>query len=170
MKTDNHALKQAEAQMESVRDLVAALDVDYERLEELQKERAELTRVPMLRALRAWEAENAEELETLEAAADGCSDREDAEQRIHEDALSVDVRSDWHAPGDEEGSAPSEFRILLCTGGPAVQIRGELNHYGEPARAWLEYQDWFTPWTKRINQPGDQEALLAYAGCFYFGQ
>lgn len=197
MNTENNALTQAHAQMESVRDLVAALEVDYDRLEELHEERAAL--VDELEAaaecvryhhddeldengpeiehaeyrrcrddLATWDEEHADELEELEAAADGCSDREDAEQRIHEDALSVEVRSDWHTPGED--GTPDQFRILLCTGGPAVQIRGELDQHGEPCRAWLEYQDWGTPWTERINQPGDQEALLAYAGCFYFGQ
>lgn len=168
MNTENNALTQAHAQMDSIRQMVAALNVDYDRLAELREEKAELTRAPMLRALRAWEAENAAELAELEAAADGCSDREDAEQHIHEDALSVEVRSDWHAPGED--GTPDQFRILLCTGGPAVQICGELDQYGEPCRAWLEYQDWGTPWTERVNHDGDQDALIAYASRFYFGQ
>lgn len=197
--TDNHAQEQADAQMESVRAMVAALDLDYDRLEELREERAAL--VDELDAaaecvryhhadeldengpeieheeyrrcrdeLATWDEENAEELEELEAAAGDCTDRDDAERRILEDALSVEVRSGWHAPGDEEGSAPSEFRILLCTGGPTVQIRGELDQYGEPCRAWLEYQDWFTPWKERVNREGDQEALIEHANRFYFGE
>lgn len=245
MKNDNRAFEQADAQMESIRAMVAALDVDYDHLAELQEaynaqrsisagtmrqadlvpvflaELAEHDRkaadaflaeigddpfnddghafwstadaVDILESLfdaldrvapagcyfgahpgdgshyGYWMAEDvADELAELEAAADGCTDRDEARQRIHEDALSVDVRNDWHAPGDEE--APSEFRVLLCTGGPAVQIRGELDQYGAPARAWIEYQDWFTPWVERVNREGDHEALLTYAGCFYFGQ
>lgn len=112
--------------------------------------------------------EDADELAELEAAAGDCESYDDAEQRIHEDALSVEVRSDWHNPCDDS-ECPSEFRILLCTGGPAVQIRGELGDHGQPERAWLEYQDWGTPWTERVNQPGDMLALLTYAGAFYFG-
>jgi hypothetical protein len=40
-----------------------------------------------------------------------------------------------------------EYRILLCTGGPAVQITGNLSSYNEPAAATLQHQDWFLPWT-----------------------
>lgn len=197
MNTENNALNQAHAQMGSIRDMVAALDLGYDRLEELRDERAALAEE--LEAadgcvryhhddeldengpeaehaeyrrcrdeLAEWDEENAEELAELEAAAGDCSDRDDADERIQNDALSVEVRSDWHYPGD--GSEPTEFQILLCTGGPAVRIMGELNHYGEPVRAWLEYQDWGTPWTERVNQDGDHDALLIYASCFYFGE
>ena len=82
-------------------------------------------------------------LAAFEAAAGDCADEEEARQRIQEDPFSVEVRSDWTTPG--EPLEPSEFTILLCTGGPAVRIVGELN-LGEPCRAWLEYQDWGTPW------------------------
>lgn len=197
MTTENNAHNQAHAQMDSICDMVAALEVDYDRLEELREERATLADELEAAAecvryhhndeldgagttaehaeyhrcrdeLAAWDEENAEELAELEAAAGDCESREDAEQRIQYDALSVEVRSDWHMPcADGE---PDQFRILLCTGGPAVQIRGELDEYNEPYRAWLEYQDWGTPWTERVNQPGDQDALLTYARCFYFGE
>src|SRR5262245_33434984 len=76
---------------------------------------------------------------------------EDAEQRIHEDALSVEVRSDWYLPGSRNssspGDGPAEYRILLCTGGPAVQIIGRLNEHCEPETAVMQVQDWFQPWT-----------------------
>lgn len=104
--------------------------------------------------------EQAEQLEGLDI-----SSQEDAADRILEDPLSVDIRSDWESYGSE--LTPSEFRILLCTGGPAVQIRGELSS-GEPCRAWLEYQDWFTPWTQYFGT--DQDVLLTYCRQFYFGE
>lgn len=195
--TTNNAIEQAAAQMGGIIDMVAALELDYDRLHELREERAVLdgeleaaaecvlyhhdgeldengpnTEHAEYRRCRdelaAWCEEYAEELADLEAATRDCESREDAEQRIHEDALSVEIRSDWHTPGDD--SEPTDFQILLCTGGPAVRIMGELDRYGEPCRAWLEYQDWGTPWTERISQPGDQDALLTYARCFYFGQ
>lgn len=196
MNTENHALDQAHDQMHSIRDMVAALEVDFDRLEELREERAaladeleaaadcvryhhddeldengpEIEHAEYRRCrddLDAWDEENADDLEELEAAAGDCESQEDAEQRIREDALSVEVRSDWHTPGDD--SEPTEFQILLCTGGPAVRIMGELQQ-GEPVRAWLEYQDWGTPWTEHVNQDGDHDALLTYARCFYFGE
>jgi hypothetical protein len=108
-------------------------------------------------------------------------DHDAAEQAIHADALSVEVRSGWyelggvHLGGDNR---PVEYRILLCTGGPAVQIRGTLSEHGEPETARLQVQDWFTPWTlffpiiksAEHAHPDVEEILLAYARCFYFGE
>ena len=101
---------QAKAQYESICEMVAALECDYERLQ---------------------------------------------------------VRSGWRAPGDD-APEPEEFYILLCTGGPAVRIRGELDPRGEPTRAWIEYQDWFEPWKQYFDT--DQATLLVYCRCFYFGE
>ena len=96
---------------------------------------------------------------------------EAAERAIHEDALSVEVRSGWYMPGDQNADTkPAEYRILLSTGGPAVQIVGELNEHGEPESAVMQVQDWFIPWTDFVPQheePG--RVMLTYARCFYFG-
>lgn len=65
----------------------------------------------------------------------------------------------------------AEYRILLCTGGPAVRIIGELGKYAEPETARIEYQDWDTPWEEYvITNAKDQEALLTYCRQFYFGE
>ena len=162
---------------ESIVEMVDSLDCDYGRLEELRDERdgfefdedvntaADGPNYPNNKA--AWEGENpddAEELKELEDEAGECGDREDAEQRIQEDALSVRVfgeriDGEWQA---------DKFELLLTTGGPAVRIMGELDDNCEPDRAWLEVQDWGTPWTQYF--PADQDTLLAYARCFYFGE
>jgi hypothetical protein len=98
-------------------------------------------------------------------------DEDAARQTIQEDALSVEVRTDWHSVGDSEQSKPSEFKILLCTGGPAVQIIGELNEHLEPDRARIQHQDWGTPWTDIFGLDASQvEALLTYCQQFYFGE
>jgi hypothetical protein len=115
-----------------------------------------------------WDNNNKEELDELTAAVtlDGDEvDEERARQRIEEDALSVEVRSGWHAPGGGD-SEPAEFCILLTTGGPAVRIIGDLDR-GEPTRPRLEVQDWFKPWTGYTG--ADSDTLLAYCQCFYFG-
>lgn len=91
-------------------------------------------------------------------------DQDAAQERIQEDALSVEVRCDWHALS-EEGKA-SEYLILLCTGGPAVRITGSLGLYGDAETAQLQGQDWFTPWTEILTTAGDDEALLTYARQF----
>jgi hypothetical protein len=91
---------------------------------------------------------------------------EEAQTRIQEDALLIEVRSGWCALGDTLEAG--EFSILIATGGPAVWIRGELDDNREPSRAWLEVQDWGTPWTRYYDAL--QEVLLAYARCFCFGE
>lgn len=173
--TEDRAEDQAAAQYSSIVDMLAAVECDYERLQELRDEREEFIVERMNDSIcnRAcaeyeWTVErldDAVELAELEAAAGDCTNEEDARQRIDEDPLSVEVRSDWSAPG--EPLEAGEFRILLCTGGPAVQIRGELNR-GEPVWAWIEYQDWGTPWTQYSGASSD--TLCQYASHFFFGE
>jgi len=165
---------------ENLAEMVAALECDYDRLEELResmKDRydelpdAEAGFEPnsfehFLASMVAEGDDDAEELKELEEAAGDCSDRDDAEHRIYEDPLSVEVRSDWTEPGG--GMTPGEFQILLSTGGPATRIMGELDEHGEPYRAWLEVQDWYKPWTEYHVADG-METLLTYARCFTYG-
>ncbi len=93
---------------------------------------------------------------------------QDAQDAIQEDPLEVCVRTDWHTPGEQDNQ-PTEYYILLCTGGPACRIIGDLDR-GQPDTAKIEYQDWGTPWT-RYGDTTDEEdaALLTYAQQFYFG-
>jgi len=148
----------------SIVEMVAALGVDYDRLEEL---RAEFMANEDKLTIEQWNStDSGAEKAELEEAAGECTSREEAEQRIQEDCLSVEVRADWHAVGDTPDVANGQFVLLLSTGGPASRIRGELSN-GEPHRAWLEVQDWGTPWTQYFDI--EQNTLLAYARCFYFG-
>ena len=95
-------------------------------------------------------------------------DTEEAEQRIQEDPLSVQVRSDWESPSDNLKA--TEFNILLCTGGPAVRIIGDLDSYQYPETARLQYQDWFTQWEDYPLDQDEENALITYAQQFYFGE
>lgn len=96
---------------------------------------------------------------------------EDAEQTIHESVLSVEVRSGWYVPGARDADTkPDEYRILLSTGGPALQLVGRVSEYGEPETARLEYQDWGTPWTRYPTSGEDEDIMLTFARCFYFGE
>lgn len=161
---------------ECIAEMVAALECDYERLEELREAKADWEPTPIgmgdpEASNATWaeaEPEDAEELKELEAAAGDCKDRDDAERRIHEDPLSVEVRSGWTTPGED--MTAEDFCILLSTGGPATRIRGELGDDGEPHRAWLEVQDWYKPWTEYYAGSGAAEVLLTYAQCFTYGQ
>lgn len=181
-KTDNHAEEQAAAQYSSIVRMLTAVECDYDRLQELrddfnalegeERKAAELGRAEYPSDYTTNPGEDliyfydlGRELAELEAAAGDCTDEEDARQRIQEDPLSVEVRSDWASPGEK--LTAGEFQILLCTGGPAVRIMGELDR-GEPCRAWLEYQDWGTPWTQYFGASSD--TLCQYASHFFFGE
>ena len=94
-------------------------------------------------------------------------DEDEARQHIEEDPLSLEVRSDWQSPGEDLKA--SEYKILLCTGGPAVRMIGELSEHGEPESASIEYQDWFTYWEELVLTTEEKEACLTYAQQFFFG-
>jgi hypothetical protein len=82
--------------------------------------------------------------------------------------LSVEVRSGWEVVGS--GFEAQEYMILICTGGPAVRITGQLSEHNEPISAVLERQDWGTPWvfTAPIND-NETVILMDYANLFYYG-
>lgn len=94
---------------------------------------------------------------------------EDAERTIQEDPLSLQVRGDWHTPGEEPDGA-TEFELLLCTGGPAVRIVGDLDAHNQPERPRIQYQDWGTPWTEYFPTDEQREALQTYCEQFYYGE
>lgn len=156
IETVSHAAEQASAQYQTIVDLLAAVGMDWARYDELlEQDIADMS---------SDEWDERSTMEDIALAADVTSEDE-ARERIIENALEVTVRSDWTAPG--ETLTPSEFCVLLCTGGPAVRIVGDLDSYGEPCRAWIEYQDWGTPWTQWFD--ADQDVLVRYASFFYFG-
>lgn len=172
--TDNHGLDQAKAQAESIAAMVAAINCDYDRLEELRDEKGERVSAILdaetpdeveeqTQRMKEWDTENAEELQALEIEAGECADQDEARENVQNDPLSVEVRSGWDIVGGDLSAA--EFRIVLCTGGPHVEIRGELDN-GTPSRAWLQYQDWGTPLTQYFEVEGS--TLLAYCQEFYF--
>ena len=92
-----------------------------------------------------------------------------AEEAIAEDPLEVSIRADWHSPGEEQ-DVDLEYKILLCTGGPAVRIIGDLDRWKQPDSVKLQYQDWFTGWDTLPTDGDEDEALLTYARQFYFGE
>ena len=92
-------------------------------------------------------------------------DDSEALEEIYSNVLEVSVRSDWQAPGSL--FEPNEYQLLLCWGGPAVRVIGELD-CGDPSTARLEYQDWFTPWRELPTSAEETEALIDYARFFSF--
>ena len=64
-------------------------------------------------------------------------------ERAEENALSVEYRSGWELgsefPPHGNGAEPDQMRIILCTGGPHVEIRAEA----DGTRPELKAQGWF---------------------------
>lgn len=182
------------AHAERINQLMTALNVDYDQLEELtdyaqdlrdelDKVRTELeaiyltldadaadtereaqldehTRLTGLQDELAHQlSDTAAELEDLQAEAGEYTDADEVSTALHEYPLSVEYRSDWASVG--ETLEPTEYAILLSTGGPAARIRGELDEHGAPTNAWMEAQDWGTPWTEVYT--GCSDALLEFA-------
>ena len=172
----DHAKQQAEAKSNHISALMAALCMDWDRLEELRDERNDLisaTQDPESddeqaeaeAALRDWDAEFLEELDDLLATAGEWKDWDEVEAAVQESPISVEKRSGWGLVGYE--LVAEEFRIVLCTGGPHVEIRGELRG-GMPYRAYMQYQDWGTPMTQYFG--ADANAILDYCNQFYYGE
>jgi len=159
-KTDT-ARQQAEAQLEKIRQLMDWLDHANECDSDFTGSRDDCN----------WQNDYVKSYFGKAFISEDAHNIDAATQAIHENALDVEVNYGWHAPGGMypttgEFPTPERFRILLCTGGPAVRITGELNGYGEPETARLEYQDWGTPWTVYTDYDYD---LLSFADQFYFG-
>ena len=99
-------------------------------------------------------------------------------EKAQDEALSVEFRSGWSS--NLESMKPEEFKILLSTGGPACQVKGNLDQYKQPTDIEIQYQDWGTPWEplqlnstyadRSPNITSDYEALEWFCNCFYFGQ
>lgn len=167
----NHAEQNAKCWADSIAQMVAALECDYDRLAELRDEREAVDTPTTQAGFATFDASpEGDELRELESAAtidgDVMENAEAARQRIEESPLSVLVRSGWVSVGEEMQAA--EFEILLSTGGPALRIMGELDEHKQPTRAWLEYQDWGTGWTQYFKV--EQSTLLTFCQQFYFGE
>lgn len=94
---------------------------------------------------------------------------DEARDVILNDPLSCLVREDWHEVGADD-IVLEEYELLLCTGGPAVRVTGKLGSGFEPVSASIQYQDWGTPWTEYRLTSDEEETVLTYARCFYYGE
>jgi len=146
----DRAMEQARAQLDSIIEMVEHLEHSQECTCGGDREECELT---LDLPAEDWKSYHDED-EALEA--------------IHQDPLSVLVRSDsWYSPG-EAPPEPDEYEILLCTGGPAVRIIGDLDCNNQPKNARMEFQDWGTSWEYYGTTSDEDKALLAYAQVFCF--
>jgi hypothetical protein len=111
---------------------------------------------------------HAESCDDSACGADCPHEPDEARQAILDDPLTVEVRGEWHAPGAIDACTPYEYKILLCWGGPAVQIIGTLDDANQPCSARLQYQDWFTEWEDYWLMEDEEETLMKYAQQFSF--
>lgn len=160
-KDTERAEQQARAQLDSIITMVKRL----EHCQECDGDDCELSDQEILEGINIYYQDG---MTASEDDREQYHDEDSARQSIEEDPLSIEVRSDWHTPGESEDA--SEYMILLCTGGPACRIVGDLDQYQQPERARLEYQDWFTPWIEYLDMTHEEhEALTTFARQFCFG-
>ena len=168
-----HAYDQAKAQLQHIQDLMAAYRLDWDRYHEAKEELDDIEwEIETLRATSVELVGQVEELQAgiaeiaeFDAARMDCEDSDEVMELIMEYPLSVEVRSGWVSISESSEMEPEEFCILLCTGGPAVRIMGEVESDGLPSRAWIEYCDWGTPWTP-LDESSDD--VLEFAQMFIY--
>lgn len=165
----NHAREQAIAKVESIKALMA-------RLEHCEGCAGDsLCPIPFEQQLEELGYMSIFNPDKADEIADEYHDADKAREAIYKSPLSVEVRTGWFTPGNIDES-PSEYCLLLCTGGPAVRIIGTLGNYSEPDTARIEYQDWGTPWEKllpsefpNLSWEESDALLLSYARQFWYG-
>jgi hypothetical protein len=179
----DNSKEQARAQLDSIIKMVAATEPEPAAIKYVE----EMTDDAVMEAMRGYEGFNPDDdLEEFsfdidkiredltERLANGEEidgvdfkfDEDAAWQAIDEDPLSVQVRGGWHDVGEEPED--EEFQILLCTGGPAVRITGDLDSYGNPTRLVIEHNDWFEPWTSFWMNDEEKEEVLKYCNRFIY--
>lgn len=179
-----NAVRAAQGELNEITALLAAEDMDWGRWDDAQEELSDIysdireyrekirTTVDKnelqelnetLLVLLDAEETLRQELAEFDGIRKGCESPDEVLSLVYEYPLSIEVRSGWVLSSEE--LVPEHFCILLQTGGPAVRIVGDLNEHGDPDRAWIEYQDWGTPW-ETFMSGGD--APLRFAQKFVF--
>ena len=84
-------------------------------------------------------------------------------EAIIEFPLEILVRPDWHHIGGTSNFY--EYKIILCTVGPACRIIGKFDSRG-PITAEIQYADWVTPWASIAISMKKEGILLEFASFF----
>ena len=87
-------------------------------------------------------------------------------ERVQESVLSVQTRTAWHDPGEQDPE-DTEFRIWLTLGGPSLQIRGELTSYGAAHEPELIYAEMGLAPTRLPLDRAHQSALEWFSLQFF---
>ena len=108
-----------------------------------------------------------DEIQRLSDLLDKDPDNDDLQEELRGLALSQEVRSCWQTVGQELEAGM--YRLVLCTGGPHVEVTGSLGLGGDPDIGTLWFSDWGTQLTQvNLTEP-EQELLLWFAQSFYWG-
>ena len=137
----NKAKRQAQVQLKTIREMVKALRDAFNY--NTQKENNE-------------DNENKEKI---------LISLEEAEDAIRIFPLEVSVRTGWHHPNNDGES--EEYRIILRTSGPEVQLIGYL-YRNCPKNVRLEYRDMSSPWEEYLLDKDEEEDCFYYVKQFYF--
>ena len=104
--------------------------------------------------------------ETVTVDGEAHDDAEAVIELAQENALSTEVRSDWESNPDD--LTPTEYKIVVCTGGPHVELQGRLDAYHQPKSPRVLHKDWGTS-GEYFAEAAEREALAWYVSQFYFG-
>ena len=158
MTNDNHAHDQAVLQTQTITELMACKAVDFSDYEEARDElaRAEARYQKLLAENSTCDWDYADKLdsaiEELEAAREAMDEfpkemaefqsEDDLREAIDTNALSIEFRSGWSS--DREDLEPEEVRVVLCTGGPHVEIVADFDSRTGVSSPRVLYRDWGT--------------------------
>lgn len=158
MNDNNHAEQQAIAQVATITDLMSCMAADFSAYKEARDElaRAEARYQELLAEDNTGDIDYADNLdaasEDLGAAREALAefpegmtefdDEDDLNEAIDTNALSVEYRSGWS--NDREDLEPEEVRVVLCTGGPHVEIIADFDSRSGASSPRILYRDWGT--------------------------
>jgi hypothetical protein len=108
-----------------------------------------------------------DEIQRMSDLLDSDADNDDLQEELWGLAISQEVRSGWRTLGQDLEA--DMYRLVLCTGGPHVEIVGSLGAHGDPDSAVLYCQDWYTAKEEVTLSEPEQELLLWFAQSFYWG-
>ena len=116
--------------------------------------------------IKAFLALHSENLAYLEYKEEIKEEIDSDEVREYLETIPLEV-SRRYCPNTGEATG---YSILLCTGGPAVRIIGDLGGYDEPENAEIQGQDWGTPWEYLRMTEEEETALNWFVNLFHFGE
>ena len=95
-------------------------------------------------------------------------DADEVIERVNEEPLSIELSTGWVSysewgafSGEWHGKSTqaTAMRIVMCTGGPHVEIHADIDEHGQPEGATIHAQDWGTR-LERVPMNSKQQAAL----------